>query len=63
MSILFFKPSKNQERLKLLEKAQSRSRREFWHQKARDQEFQASLALLWTIVSKRRQEDDLAKDE
>ena len=43
----FFTPSKNQARQKLLEKAQSRSRQEFWHPKARDQEFQASLALLY----------------
>jgi hypothetical protein len=45
-SMFFFIPSKNQERQKMLEKAQSKSRQEFCHQKARDQEFQASLALL-----------------
>ena len=31
ISILFFKPSKNQAIMKLLLKARSRSRREFWH--------------------------------
>ena len=57
LSTFFFIPSKNQARQQLQEKAQSRSRQEFWQQKARDQEFQASLALLcffgkivWTSV-------------
>ena len=49
LSISFFIPSKNQARQQLLMKAQSRSGREFWHQKARDQEFQASLALLCSV--------------
>ena len=46
-SNFFFIPSKNQARQQLLQKAPSRSRQEFWLQKAWDQEFQASLALLW----------------
>ena len=32
-----------------LEKTQSRSRWEVWHLKGRDQEFQASLGLLWWV--------------
>jgi hypothetical protein len=44
-------PRKNQARQQLPEKAQSRSRQEFRHRKALDQEFQASLTLLWLYVT------------
>ena len=46
MSISNFKPCKNQAILNVIEEGQSRSRPAFWHQKARGQEFQASVALL-----------------